>query len=160
MRRALVIVLRASEYSSWMALIRPGSGGEESWSTEWGHPNPGQARGPNGPLMHHPLENLHQAGLRHLLMCGLGPSAHLYSRGTWPTHCCWPALGTRTWTPVSQPGRTSCSVGNSAAGGSAGWPAHLRHAEASLSGAEHARSFKKERRKILKASNHNSLNCL
>lgn len=160
MRRALVIVLRASEYSSWMALIRPGSGGEESWSTEWGHPTLRTSQRAKWASYAPPLGKFAPGRPETPLICGLGPSAHLYSRGTWPTHCCWPALGTRTWTPVSQPGRTSCSVGNSAAGGSAAWPAHLRHAEASLSGAEHARSFKKERRKISKTSNHNSLNCL
>lgn len=46
--------------------------------------------------------------------------AYLCNRGTWPTHCCWLAQGTQTWIPASQPGHTSCSAGNSEAGGSKG----------------------------------------
>lgn len=103
------------------------------------------------------LGNLHWVSLRHFWSDSrVGPIAHLCSTGTWPTRCCWPARGTRTWTPASQPGHTSYSVGSSAAGGSAGWPVHQRHAEGWLSGAERARSFKKGRTEISKASNNNS----
>lgn len=104
-------------------------------------------------------ENLRRGSLRPLLAGATGP-AHLCSRGTLPTRCCWPARGTRTWTPASRPGRTSCSASSSAAGGSATWPAHPRRAAGWLSGAVHARSFVKEGHKRSRASNNNSSNCL
>lgn len=99
------------------------------------------------------LANLCRVSLRHL-PAGAGP-AHLCSRGTLPTHCCWPAQETQTWTPASRPGRTGCSAGSSAAGGSAAWPARLCRAAGWRSGAERARSCKKERNEV-RASNNNS----
>ena len=160
----MVIVLRASEYSSWMALMRPGCGEEESWSRGWCDPKPAP-RKPEcrmGTLMHQGHHFLSKFAPREPETpsgWGAGP-AHLYSRGTLPTHCCWPARGTQTWTPASRPGRTSCSVGSSAAGGSAVWPARPRRAAGWRSGAERARSFKKERNGRLKPSHNNSSSCL
>lgn len=148
MRRALVIVLRASEYSNWMALIRPGCGEEKSGSREWHPPSPLENQSAKCVSLHPIFRKFAPSKPETPSGLGVGPPAHLCSRGTSPTHCCWPAQGTRTWTPASQPGRTSCSVGSSAAGGSAGWPARLGHAEGWLSGAEHVRSFKRERKKV------------
>lgn len=163
LRRALVIVLRASEYSNWMALIRPGCGEEESGSREWRHPNPLANQSakfvsyaPSAPK----FSNFAARKPETPSDVGVRPPTHLCSRGTLPTHCCWPAQGTRTWTPASQPGRTSCSVGSCAAEGSVGWPARRRHAEGWLSGAVHARSFKKKRKNMLKVLNNDFSNCL
>lgn len=87
-----------------MALIRPGRGGE-SGSGGRRRPKPPADRAPAGP-----------------------GAAHLCSRGTWPTRRCWPARGTRPWTPASRPARTGCSAGSSAAAGSAAWPGRPRRA--------------------------------
>lgn len=124
---------------------------------------PLQTRVPNSPLMHQAHQNFRKFAARKtetLSDVGVRPPTHLCSRGTLPTHCCWPAQGTRTWIPASQPGRTSCSVGSCAAEGSAGWPARRRHAEGWLSGAVHARSFKEKRKNMLKVLNNDFSNCL
>ena len=101
---------------------------------------PERLLGPTGTTF---LANLCRVSLR-ALPAGAGP-AHLCSRGTLPTHCCWPAQGTQTWTPASRPGRTDCSAGSSAAGGSAAWPARPCRAAVWQSGAERVGSFQEER---------------
>lgn len=146
LRRALVMVRRASEYSSWMALIRPAPtrGG-------WGKPpsesNPTYTDGAPNPAWKPHLQLLKEVlgGTGALgVGCqepGQAPSpSHLCSTDTEPTRCCWPARGTRTWRRASRPGRRGCSGGNSSGAGSGAWPGRRRRGAAWPCGAGRAGS--------------------